>query len=139
MPKHLNGDTIWQYFDSKEAGDTDLLPGNFDNENFHVFAMEEPDYVMSLMITCGANKRVKDSWPKEQSWIDKNKNFPKKHYPEIIHNHFKYRHTVDDHNGKRYSPKCLEYVWTTERWTYWLFSFLLAFSEVNTNLAEAFF
>ena len=34
---------------------------------------------------------------------------------------------------------CLEYVWATKRWLHWLILFLLAISEVNTNLAQAYF
>ena len=75
--------------------------------------------------------------PKEYRLM-KTSNYRKKfHYPEVIHNHFTFRHTVDDHNGKRHSPICLEYVWATKRWAHRPFSFLLAISEVNTNLAEA--
>ena len=140
-PKYIKGDAIRHHFDSKEVGDADSWPGKFDNENFHVFAMKEPDYVMSLMSTYGTNERVTDCRPTERSWIDDNKKIQKKqfHYPEVIYNHFKFRHTVDDHNGKRHSPICLEYVWATKRWAHRPFSFLLAISEVNTNLAEAFF
>ena len=54
-------------------------------------------------------------------------------------NHFKFRHSVDDHNAKRHSPICLEYTWATKYWPHRPFSFLLAISEVNTNLAEAHF
>ena len=82
---------------------------------------------VSLQNNCGLMKTKK---------LKKKKQF---HYLEVIHNHFKFRHTVDDHNGKRHSPICLEYVWTTKRWAHRPFSFLLAISEVNTNLAEAFF
>ena len=32
------------------------------------------------------------------------------HYPEVVSNHFKYRHIVDDLNAERHSPTCFEYV-----------------------------
>ncbi len=60
-------------------------------------------------------------------------------YPEVVSNHFKYRHSVDDNNAKRYAPICLEHVWATKYWHNIPFSFLLAVTDVNVNLAEAFF
>ena len=48
--------------------------------------------------------------------------------PELICNHFKFRHYVNDYNDKRY-----------EYWPHRPFSFLLAIMEVNANLAEAYF
>ena len=59
-------------------------------------------------------------------------------YPEVVSNYFKYRHAVDDHNTEKHSPINLEYVWTIKVWPHCLFSFLLAITEVNTNLAEAY-
>jgi hypothetical protein len=60
-------------------------------------------------------------------------------YPEIMSNHYKFRLAVNDHNAKRHSPICLEHVWATKYWPHRLFSFLLAVTEVNVNLAEAHF
>ena len=57
-PKYIDGDAVRQHFDAKEVGSTDSWPGKLDNQDFHVFAMKEPDYVMSLMSTYGTNERV---------------------------------------------------------------------------------
>ena len=46
---------------------------------------------------------------------------------------------MDDHNAKRHAPICLEHVWATKHWPHRPFSFLLAITEVNVNLAEAYF
>ena len=35
-------------------------------------------------------------------------------YPEVVHNHFQNRHSVDDHNAKRHSPISIEVVWATK-------------------------
>ena len=35
-------------------------------------------------------------------------------YPEVVHNHYLYRHSVDDHNNRRHSPIGLEEVWGTK-------------------------
>jgi hypothetical protein len=34
-------------------------------------------------------------------------------YTEPFHNHFKFRHRVDDHNNSRHSPLSLEESWAT--------------------------
>ena len=60
-------------------------------------------------------------------------------YPEVIHNHFMFRHAVDDHNGKRHSPISLEVVWATKRWANRVFAFLLSITEVNCFLAQTHF
>ena len=50
-----------------------------------------------------------------------------------------YTNTVNDHNNKRYSPISLEVVWATKYWPNCVFSFLLGVTEVNVNLATAYF
>ncbi len=57
-------------------------------------------------------------------------------YSEVINNHYKYRHLVDDHNAKRHSPISLEKVWGTKWWLNQVFAFLLAVTEVNIMLAQ---
>ena len=57
----------------------------------------------------------------------------------MIHNHFKYRHSVDDHNGKRHSPISLEVVWVIKQWPNHVFAFLLSITEVKCFLAEYYF
>ena len=49
-PKYIKGDAIKEHFDDKDVGDCMMLP-------FHVYAIKEPDYVMSLMSTYGTNLR----------------------------------------------------------------------------------
>ena len=39
-----------------------------DEVNFHVYAMKEPDYVMSLMSTYGTNLRTGKET--QQEWVD---------------------------------------------------------------------
>ena len=56
-PKFICGDEICAHFDKKEVGAADSWPGQLDNVPFHVYAMKEPDYVMSLMSSYGTNDR----------------------------------------------------------------------------------
>ena len=108
------------------------------NTHFHVYAMKEPDYVMSLMSSYGTNQRMGKETQRE--WRSGgNTQQMTFQYPEVIRNHFLYRHAVDDHNGKRHSPISLEVVWGTKWWQNCVFAFLLAVMEVNVNLAMTYF
>ena len=72
-------------------------------------------------------------------WIVTGPKKTKFNYPEGVGNHFLYRHSVDDHNNKQHSPISLEVVWGTKYWPNRVFSFLLAVTEVNVNLAAQYF
>ena len=139
-PAFIKGDDINKHFEEKEIGDTDSLPGTMDGVPFHVFGLKEPDYVMKVMATYGTNER-NENHRTRRIYKDKEKKQVSTsfYYPEIMSNHYKFRHAVDDHNAKRHSPICLEYVWATKYWPHRPFSFLLAVTEVNVNLAEAHF
>ena len=67
-PKYIKGDAIKQHFDDKDVGDCDSWKGNMDEVPFHVYAMKEPDYVMSLMSTYGTNLRNGKETSRE--WVD---------------------------------------------------------------------
>ena len=138
-PKYIKGDVIKQHFDEKAVGDCDSWKGNMDEVPFHVYAMKEPDYVMSLMSTYGTNLRSGKETCRE--WVDSDgtKKTTKFNYSEVVGNHFLYRHSVDDHNNKRHSPISLEVVWGTKYWPNRVFSFLLAVTEVNVNQAAQYF
>jgi hypothetical protein len=136
-PKYINGDAIKLEFGNREVGDSDGLPGELDGVPFHVFAMKEPDYVMMLMSTYGtlethSQRETSRCW-KDSNGAVKKKNFK---YPEVMDNHFLFRHAVDDHNLRRHAPISFEEVWGTKRWANRVFAFLLAVTEVNVLLAS---
>ena len=108
------------------------------NTHFHVHAMKEPDYFMSLMSSYGTNQRMgKETHRKWRSGGSTQQiTFQ---YPKVVCNHFLYMHAVDDHNRKRHSPISLEVVWGTKWWPNRVFAFLLAVTEVNVNLAMTYF
>ena len=117
----------------------DSWPGQLDNVPFHVYAMKEPDYMMLLMSSYGTNdreggKEVQQEW--KECGVRMTTTFQ---YPEVIHNHFKYGHSVDNHNGKCHSPISLEVVWVMKWWPNHVFAFLLSITEVNCFLAEYYF
>jgi hypothetical protein len=109
-----------------------------DNVLFHVFAMKEPDYVMKLMSTYGMNKRVGE-WKRRAFKIGGERHKVSFHYPEVVYNHFRYRHVIDDHNSKCHYPISLEGTWATKWWPHCVFAFLLAVMEVNVMLASVHF
>ena len=113
-PKYIHGDEVKEHFNDKEVGDADSWGGKLEDVPFHVFAMKEPDYVMSLMSTYGTNvwdgyNETRREW--NDNGVTRMKSF---HYPEVVHNHFQNRHSVDDHNAKRNSPISIEVVWATK-------------------------
>ena len=57
-------------------------------------------------------------------------------YQQPFRLHFKYQHQVDDHNNKRHAPIFLERTWATKFYPDHNFSWYLAVSEVNTDLAS---
>ena len=99
-PKHIKGAEIKAHFDGKDVGDCDSWKGMMEEVPFHVYAMKEPDYIMSLMSTYGTNLRTGKETSRE--WVDSSgvKKNVKFHYPEVVGNHFLYQNSVDDHNNK---------------------------------------
>ena len=57
--KYIKGDDIKAHFDNKNMGDADSWAETLDNIPFHVYAMKELDYVMSLMSTYETNDHDK--------------------------------------------------------------------------------
>ena len=132
-PKYIKGDVIKQHFDEKAVSDCDSWKGNVEEVPFHVYAMKEPDYVMSLMSTYGTNLQSGKETCRE--WVDSDgtKTATKFNYPDVVGNHFLYQHSVNDHNNKRHSPISLEVVWGTKYWPNHVFAFLLAVTKVMST------
>ena len=65
------------------------------HSQWYVYAMEEPNYVMSIMSTYGTNQQMGKEMQCELVGGEQ-----KNLYPEVIGNHFLFRHSVDDHNNK---------------------------------------
>lgn len=131
-PKYICGDKFKAHFEDKPVGSVDSIGGKLDNINFDVFCMKEEDYVMMLMSTYGTNHRVGE-------FKTRGENIEPFQYPEVVYNHYKYRHLIDDHNAKRHQPISLEVTWATQTWENRVFAYLFATTEVNCNLAASFF
>eukprot|EP00804_Cyclotella_cryptica_P016494 CCRYP_004714-RA/>CCRYP_004714-RA protein AED:0.38 eAED:-0.33 QI:0/-1/0/1/-1/0/1/0/213 len=98
--------------------------------------MKEPDYVMKIMATGGVLEED-DTYRSTFCCTDGQAVHFK--YKKPFDWHFCYRHAVDDHNNLRHALPSLEDTWITQRWEIWVFSFLLAITEVNVYLALKYF
>ena len=97
--KYFPGDKIIEHFKNKDIGYVDALPGVLDDIPFHIFGMKEPNYVMQIMSTYGMNEQDGDMKKRAYKVHGKSRQTAFQ-YPEVVHNHYRYRHVVDDHNAK---------------------------------------
>ena len=81
---------------------------------------------MQLMTTHGSNESIGD----EKIRVVSGRNITLK-YPELVYNHYRYRHTMDKHNNRKKSPIILESTWAKNWWQNRVFSFILAITEFN--------
>jgi Transposase IS4 len=137
-PKHIDGKRIKEHFEDKEIGEVDAIQGKMHGHVLHVMRMKEAPYVMTMMTTYGTLERTGKE-TKRRFGTAANPQQIKFKYPEVYGNHFKYRHMVDDHNARRHVPITLEESWATKLWSHRLFSFLIAITEVNCQLASRHF
>jgi hypothetical protein len=138
-PKYILGETIKEHFAEKEVGAVDCWNGTLDDQPVTVFCFKEPDYIMSIMSTYGTvneegekKKRIfNDAEGKEQV-----RTF---FYTGVFHNHYHYRHVVDDNNNNRMQPISIEETWKTVYWPNRVFAFILGVTGVNTQRAYEYF
>ena len=140
-PKYIEGDAIDKEMATKDVGSVGVLSGKLDNVDFTIFSMKEPAFNMKMMSTYGdvdvpPNQEKTGRFYKDESGKIVHREFE---YTTVFSNHFKYRHTVDDHNNLRHSTPSLEETWITHRWPNRVFSFILAVCEVNAFLAYKYF
>ena len=109
-----------------------------DGIKFHLVGMKEPDYIMMFMITYGTLGEVGDvkKWHYLENGVKHVKTFQ---YPEVVHNHYKYRDVIDNHNSCRMHPISMEETWMTMWWPNRVFCFLLAVTMVNVQNAVTYF
>lgn len=139
-PTLVPGDTMQQYFEEMDVGDTDAVSGTLDGIPYNLWGMKEPDYVMRMMATGGALladdtcKEATRTW--KEGGVEKSKKF---NYTKPIDWHFKFRHAVDDHNNLRHALPAIEDSWRTMRWENRVFTFVLAVCEINAYLFLRYF
>ena len=92
-----------EHFSGKAVGYDDAIYGLIDGEHFYIHGMKEPDFAMVLItIYCTLGRSGN-----EIKWCVNGEAVQFK-YPEIVQNHYTYRHAVDDSNNRRQSPFSIE-------------------------------
>mmetsp|Transcript_12001 Transcript_12001/g.18293 ORF Transcript_12001/g.18293 Transcript_12001/m.18293 type:complete len:206 (-) Transcript_12001:255-872(-) len=100
--------------------------------------MKKSNYVTMIISTYGMLICFADT--KDCTWIENNRKSLKSfRYPEVIHNHLKYCHIIEDHSAKQHSMISLKMLWTTKWLPNRVFSFLLATAEINIYNAFTYF
>jgi hypothetical protein len=140
-PKHVPGDKIDSYMNSKAVGECDAVKGTLDGIPYNIFCQKEPNYVDKLMSTYGGLTVDPTDSPTGRTYLNDKGEWVSKsfHYTEPFSNHKKFRHSVDDHNNNRHCVPSIEGSWVTSRWENRVFAFILAISEVNCFLAFKYF
>jgi Transposase IS4 len=133
-PKHINGAAILEHFHDKAIGSVDSIGGKLNNVKFDIFCMKDAGYTIIMMSSYGTNALMGSLQSRRV-----NGELISIQYPEVVRNHYTYRHAVDDHNARRHAPISFERRWGTKSWASRVFSFLLAVTEVNVMLADAYF
>ena len=131
-PRFIKGQEIKDYFQDKDPGYYDCKKMTYDDVDFHVVGLKEPDYMLMLMTTYGGTNR----FGKDQRRSVLGKAFTFK-YPEVPYMHYAHRDSVDNHNSRRMFPIAIEEQMKTARWPFRVFQFILAVTEVNGNLANS--
>ncbi|KAL3793797.1 hypothetical protein ACHAWO_013675 [Cyclotella atomus] len=137
-PLLVPGPAMDDRFATKAVGEVEAIQG-FDvasNTPYFFWCMKESDYVMRIMAT-GGSLITDDTCKIAHRGVGANRvSFP---YMKPYDWHFRYRHSVDDHNNLHHSLPSIEGSWTTDQWALCVFQFLLAISEVNCYLAFKYF
>jgi hypothetical protein len=138
-PKYILGEIIKAHFAEKQVGEVDCWNGTLNEQAVTVFCFKEPDYVMSIMSTYGTVNE--DGELKKRIFLDADKNETTRtfKYTEVFHNHYQYRHVVDDNNNNRMQPISIEETWKTSYWPNRVFAFVLGVCGVNAQRAFEYF
>ena len=100
--------------------------------------MKDVGYVMKVMSTYDILERNGCETMRKYK-KDGNITTKRFQYPETIRKHFDGRHSVGDHNNCHHAPISLEQTWATKWWPPRVMAFILSITEVNVNLAHAYF
>jgi hypothetical protein len=132
------GDAMQRFFDKEGVNirDHHAIAGTIDGVAYNLWGMKEPDYVMGMMATGGPSaayemcKETVEDGIEVVCWF---------RYPCPFDWHFRYCHSVDNHNNLCHGVPLIEDSWNTQRWEIGGFSLILAIFEVNAFLALWYF
>jgi Transposase IS4 len=137
-PKHINGEDIKEWFETKVIGEADAIPGLLDGVAFHVYGTKDANFTSLFMSTYGTLEKSGRKVKKFGKVNNQMQRFEYE-YTEVFANHYKYRGIIDTHNALRHKPISIEETWATKSWPNRVFAFLLAVSEVNMFQAANYF
>jgi hypothetical protein len=138
-PKGILGESIKAHFAEKQVGGFDCWNGVLNDPPVTVFCFKEPDYVMSIMSTYGTVNEEGGLKKRIFTDADGNEQVRTFRYTEVFHNHYQYRHVVDDNNNSRMEPLSIEETWKISYWPNRVFAFVLGVTGVNTQRAYEYF
>jgi hypothetical protein len=133
LAEKYQGSRNYRPVEDKELGSCEARHGVLVDTPFTVFALKEQKYVLMMMSTYGTMER-KGKETRRAIMVDGKLTTTKFQYPEVVANHYQFRHVVDDHNSRRHAPISLEETWATSAWPHRVLAFLLAITEVNMGL-----
>ena len=128
-----------KHFDDKDIGNVDAWNGELDDIPMYIFAMKEPDYIMSIMANYGATNEVASATTKcyyKVNGVEKTTSFK---YTEPFFNHFKYRYVIDKNNHQRMQPISIEETWKMHQWEHRPYTFFLGVTTSNTQYGYNYF
>ena len=139
-PYLVPGEAMDRMFDDREVGESAGITGKLDGEEYFLWGLKEPSYVMKMMATGGPLVVTDECKPQKRYWTEGGLERVKDTQLPLPYDwHYKFRHAVDDHNNLRHALPSIEHTMTTTRWEIRVFSFVLAVCEVNAYLANRFF
>jgi hypothetical protein len=101
-PTLIAGNAMKSMFDGedKRVGDFLGISGSLDGEDYFLWGMKEPDYVMKMMATGRSLLATQHCQEVKRKWTNRgvveSRSF---RYPCPIDWHYKFRHAIDDHNN----------------------------------------
>ena len=93
-PRFIKGEEIKEHFADKDPGYFDAMKMKYDDVDFHVVGLKEPDYVLMFMTTYGSINRL----GRDQIRRVNGETYTFK-YPEVCYMHYTYRDSVDNDNA----------------------------------------
>ena len=117
-PRGVYRYTINDYFRSKNNGHVGCISGEWDDTEFNIFVLKDPDYNIMMMSTY-LGLTVPEGQKEERRMV--NGEIVKFKYPEVVADHYRYRGAVDNHNalshdGRTKSQFGLEGKWGMTWW-----------------------
>jgi hypothetical protein len=135
-PKFTNGKANAEHMKGKSIGACDAIRGEFGEEHYHVYLMEDSKYTLQLAANYGTLERKGPD--KRRRHPETNQLYTFK-YPDTISDYYQGRHAVDDHNHFRQGIASIAKGWQTKKYHQRMFAVMLGMCETNAKLGHDYF